>query len=234
LKLVVRIWFCALLLAPAVHAQEWPRVPLPKDLQVFDVGQQITLNGSPMRLQGFVSPATPDQLVELFRQTLGKPLAETSWGKLRILGRAQGDFYISVQVEASGNGSRGTTAVTHLKAAYESREDTQVQREQWLSRLLPGSRLLSLVASQDGTKLSRHMVFANDHGETLNRDRLMSMLREEGLAFEREGRPGNDASAGTALFFKGGDKEALATIHRDSDGKTTVVLNVVTQTGHPQ
>jgi hypothetical protein len=111
-----------------VHAQEWPRVPLPKDLQVFDVGQQLTLNGSPMRLQGFVSPAAPDQLVELFRQALGKPLAETSWGRLRILGRAQGDFYISVQVEATGNGSRGTTAVTHLKAAYESREDTQVQR----------------------------------------------------------------------------------------------------------
>lgn len=226
--------FCALLIASMVHAQEWPRVPLPKDLQVFDVGHQTTVNGTQMRLQGFVSSTPPDQLVEQFRQTLGMPLAETSWGKLRILGRAQGDFYISVQIEASPTGSRGTTAVTHLKAAYESREETQAQREQWLSRLLPGSRLLSLVASQDGSKLSRHMVFANDHGETLNRDRLMSMLREDGLAFEREGRPGNDKSAGTALFFKGGDKEALATIHRGSDGKTTVVLNVVTQTARPR
>jgi hypothetical protein len=234
LKPIAWLWLCPLLLAPALHAQDWPRVPVPKELQVFDIGQQLTLNGSPMRLQGFVSPATPDQLVELFRQSMGKPLAETAWGKLRVLGRAQGDFYISVQIEAAGQGSRGTTAVTHLKAAYESREETQLQREQWLSRLLPGSRLLSLVTSQDGARLSRHMVFANDHGETLNRDRLKSMLREDGLSFEREGRPGNDASAGTTLFFKGDEKEALATIHRDSDGKTTVVLNVVTQTGRPK
>lgn len=228
------LWVCALLLAPALHAQDWPRVPVPKELQTFDIGQQLTLNGSPMRLQGFVSPATPDQLAGLFRQSMGQPLAETAWGKLRVLGRMQGDFYISVQIEAAGQGSRGTTAVTHLKAAYESREKTQLQREQWLSRLLPGSRLLSLVVSQDGTRLSRHIVFANDHGETLNRNRLKSMLREDGLSFEREGRPGDEASAGTTLFFKGDDKEALATIHRDSDGKTTVVLNVVTQTERPK
>jgi hypothetical protein len=214
------IWLCALLLAPMARAQDWPRVPLPKDLQVFDIGQQITLNGSPMRLQGFVSPAAPEQLVELIRQSLGKPLVETTWGKQRILGRAQGDFYISVQIEQAAAGSRGTTAVTHLKATYESQEETQLQKEQWLSRLLPGSRLLSLMASRDGAKLSRHMVFANDHSESQNRDRLKNMLQEDGLAFEREG--------GRALFFKGHDKEALATIHRDDGGRTTVVINVVT------
>jgi hypothetical protein len=117
--------------------------------------------------------------------------------------------------------------VTHLKAAYESQEYTQLQKDQLQAQLPPGSRLLSLMASQDGAQLSRHIVFTNDQSVGLNSDRLKGMLQDQGLAFEHAGDASPDG-AGKALFFKGREKEAIATVHRDADGLTTVVLNVVT------
>ena len=220
-----------------IYAQDWPRVPLPKGLQTFDIGQQVNLNSLPMRLEGFVSALKPDQLVDLFRQSLGKPIVESTLGTKQILGRLQGEYYVSVQIEPGGNGSRGVTAVTHLKASYDSREQTKMDRERWLGRLPSGSRLLSQMISQDGSKASRHMVFSNGQSEILNRDQLKDILLEDGMVFEREGNPDGHATTNLSeglrtskmLFFKGPGKEALATIYRDNDGQTTVVLNVVTQ-----
>jgi hypothetical protein len=226
-----RAWIA--LLAPlvsafAASAQDWPRVALPRDVRSFDIAREITHNAMPMRLQGFVSDTPPDRMVELFRQSMGSPLVESRLGARHILGRAEGEFYVSVQIEAAGRGSRGTIAVTHLKTAHDAQEAALRRRDEWVSRLPPGSRVLSETSSRDGARSSQHIVFANTQGEAANRERLTSLLRQDGLALEWEGAPGN------ALFFKGRAKDAMATIHQGSDGQTTVVLNVVTQLRGPK
>lgn len=227
----------ALLLAnQSACAQNWPVIILPKDVQAFDIGQQVAVNGMPMRAQGFVSSAKPAQLVEQFRQSLGKPLVENTIGSKLILGRAQGEHYLTVQIEPAGMGSRGVVAVTHLKAAYDAQADNQASAERLLSRLPSGSRLLSQMASQDGGKLSRHLIIINSHSEALNRDRLKSLMAEDGFVFEREGTADNQAAAklpeglakSKTLFFKAAGKEAMATIHRDSEGRTAIVVNTIT------
>lgn len=226
----------ALLANQGAYAQNWPIIPLPKDVQAFDIGQQVTVNGLPMRAQGFVSPAKPAQLAEWFRQSLGKPLVENTMGNKLILGRAQGEHYLTVQIEPAGMGSRGVVAVTHLKAAYDAQADTKASTDRWLSRLPAGSRLLSQMASQDGGKLSRHLIIINSHSEALNRDRLKSLMAEDGFVFEREGTADNQAAAklpeglanSKTLFFKAAGKEAMATIHRDSEGRTAIVVNTIT------
>jgi hypothetical protein len=221
-----RAWLLYALMACApLQAQEWPRVALPGDLRPFDIAREITHNGLPMRLQGFVSALPADRLVEQFRRSLGEPLVENRVGAQRVLGRMQGDFYVSVQIEPAGQGSRGTTAVTHLKVARDQEDAVRQQRERWSSRLLPGSRVLSQTVSRDGPRHATHLVFSNTHGEAQNREGLASLLQGEGLALEREGHPEGDA--GRVLFFKGQGKEAMATLHRDGNGRTTVVLNVV-------
>jgi hypothetical protein len=234
------------LVMPPLHAQEWPRVALPRDIRAFDIAAEVALHGAPMRLQGFVSPLPPARLLEQFRQSLGQPLVENALGPQRILGRMQGEFYVSVQIEPVSSGSRGTTAVTWLKPglAEQARQDSA----QWLARLPSGSRMLSDMASVDGGRHSRHLVFSNEEGEGLNRDRLVSALQGEGLVLEREGSSagaGAGAGAGAfespaarkplasgrALFFKGGGRQALATIQRADSGTTTVVLNLIRVAG---
>lgn len=214
------------LMHQAAGAQGWPGIALPKDVQPFDVGQQITANGLPMRIQGFVSRATPAQLAQWFRQSLGKPLVENALDRKLILGRVQGEHYVTVQIEPAANGSRCLVAVTHLKAAYDAQAATHATTERWLSRLPSGSRLLSHTSSQDGKKYSHHLVITNAHSEMLNRDRLVSMMADEGLVLEREGSS-EEQAGGKALYFKGAGKDAMATIHRAGNGHAELVLNIV-------
>ncbi len=227
----------ALLLAVghALAQSTWPKVELPKDVSAFNVGELVTVNGLPMRMQAFDSVVKPGLLAERFRKSLGKPLVENVFSNKLILGRAEGEHYISVQLEPAGTGTRGVIAVTQLKTAYANRSETRSDSERLLSRLPSGSRVISRMGSSDGGKLARHVLFTNTHNEDLNRDRLTDMMREDGMALEREAsadnKAGHQSSAallnGRILFFKGTGKEAMAVISRDGTGRTSVVLNTI-------
>ena len=153
------------LLAFSAHAESWPSVPLPRGLNTFDIGQQVSVNGLPMHLRGFVSATDSRELAEAFRQSLGKPLVENLFGSKLVLGRLEAEHYLSVQIESAGSGSRGILAVTHLKAAYDNQATTRDNTQRWLTRLPAGSQLLSQMESQDAGKLSRHLVITNTQDE---------------------------------------------------------------------
>jgi hypothetical protein len=229
-------WGCT---GSAVAETAWPQIALPKEASGFDIGGQVVVNGMPMRMRGFVSAARPEQLAGWFRQSLGKPLVEDKLAGKLVLGRLQDDFYLTVQLEPAGNGTRGLVAVTQLKAAYDNQADTQAGAERWLSRMPAGSRVISQMASKDGSRASRHIVIVNQTSEDLNRDRLTNLMREDGLTLEREVAVADQTVprlppgivAGKTLFFKGPNKEAMAVIYRDDTGRTAIVLNDITETG---
>jgi len=208
-----------------------PAVELPADAERFAVGERLVLNGLPMRVDGFISRSSPERLLSWFRTRLGSPLVENTLGKARILGRAQGDHYLTVRIEPAGDGSRGLVATTDLKAAYDSREQAQSASARLLARMLPGSQLLSEQTSVDAGKLSRHVVVVNGYGEEPNRTRVEAMLREDGLSLERAPEPaqreGTAGRQGRTLYFRSAGKEAIATIFRDHRGHTVTVLNSI-------
>ena len=232
----------ALALAVACASAEtaWPNVALPKEASRFAIAEQMTVNGLPMRMQGFVSKARLPQVAQWFRDSLGQPLVENTLANKLILGRAQDDYYILIQLEAIGSasdgGTRGTVAVSQLKTAFDNRYATRAATERLLSRLPSGSRLTSQMESTDGDKQASYVVISNSYNEDLNRDRLTSMLRDDGFTLEREAQAVSDtghplpasASNGRTLFFKGPGKEAMAVIVRDEAGRTTLVLNTIT------
>ncbi len=218
----------------------WPTIALPKEVQSFGIGEQLTVNGLPMRMRGFVSALNPEQLATLFRQSMGKPLVENTLANKLILGRNQGEYYLTVQLEPVGSGSRGIASVTNLKSAFENRATVQENTEHWLSRLPAGSQLLSQMTSVDAGKLSMHLLVINTQSEALNYERLKNLMRSDGLELENEVRAiGKPAMAkldgianGKTLLFKGTGKEAVATISRNGNGQTAIVLNITTQMEH--
>jgi hypothetical protein len=215
----------------------WPSIALPKSAAAFGIGEQLTANGLPMRIQGFVSQKKPAELLDWFRQSLGKPLVENTLGNKQILGRAEGRYYLTVQIEAAGQGSKGLAAVTDVKAMLQSREKTQDSNGRWLNRLPSGSKIISQISSQDGGKLNTQLVIVNGHSETLNANALKDIMEKDGQALEREVTPDDRTlnhnrarpAQGRTLLFKGKGKEAVATIARDGNGSTSIVLSIVTQ-----
>lgn len=221
----------------ALAQASWPTIALPREIGAFDIGKQVSVNGLPMRMQGFVSALKPVQLAEWFRQHMGKPLVESTLPNRLILGRAQGEYYLTVQLETAGTGTRGVAAVTHLRAAYDNQAENGINTEHWLSRLPAGSKLMNKMISEDAGKISIYLLVINTQSESLNRDRLKNLMRSDGFELEHEAMPDAKAAArlpegsrnGKTLFFKGPGKEAMVTLYRDSKGSTAIVLNTITQ-----
>jgi len=229
--LLVLSYLC---LAHDVMAQEWPSAPLPQRLQTFDIGEQMSVNGLPMRIKGFLSPLGSAVVAQSFREAWGQPLMENTVGRQLVMGQLRGEHYFTVQIEGVGKGTRGVIAITHLKAAYDTQEQAKLDRERWQTRLPAGSRILSRMTSQDGSRLSNQLVFENAHSENLNRENLAQWLAQDGFVLQNTfasegGGTANSLGKGhLSLFFKGQNKEAIATVSRNSAGLTTTVLNIVT------
>jgi len=229
---------CSLMHTAQAWAQDWPAMPLPKGVRAFDIGQQITINGLPMRIRGFLSPLKPERVAQEVRESWGAPVVENTLGKQLILGQLRGDYYHSVQLEAAGTGTRGVLAATHLKAAYEAKDQTKIESEKWLSRLPYGSRIVSRMVSKDGSRHSSHLVIENSHSENQNSEAIKKLLFEDGFSLQHEKSltatsspkfPANTESAKT-LYFKAAGKEAIATQLRNYNGMTTIVFNIITDT----
>ena len=223
LRLARRTLFGLLALAamPA-SAQAWPPLALPPDANAFGLGETLVANGTPMRVQVFVSARSPDALAGWFRQQLGAPLVESTFQNKLVLGRQIGEYYQTVELEAFALGTRGLAAVSHLKAAQQNHADTQASLGRWLARMPAGTQVAMDLRSQDGGKVALYRVVVNTQTEALNRERLSRLMADDGYTLERASGPDENV-----LFFKGRGKEAMATLRRDSDGRTSIVLNTV-------
>ena len=230
---------CAMNLANAQEA--WPVVALPDTVSAFNVAEQMTANGLPMRLQGFVSKTKQAVLLDWFRKSLGQPLVENTLGNKQILGRAQGRYYVTVQIEAVAQGSKGLVAVTDIKTMAKNRESNRAATARWLNRLPAGSKIMSQMSSEDGGRLNTQLVVMNGHSESLNRDALVAIMRDDGYELKREttqddprldgvsDRISSNLRGSIMLVFNGNGKEAMATIHRNESGGSSLVFNTVIQ-----
>jgi hypothetical protein len=211
---------------------------MPPGVSAFAIGEQFTSNGLPMRVQGFVAKDQSVQaLATWFRRSLGQPLVENQLGNKLILGRAEGGYYLNVQIEPVGpdgrSGSKGLLAVSDMATLNRNRDADAASARRWLERWPSGTQLISRMTSDDGGRSSLHIALRNGHSESLNREALISAMKEDGLKLVTESGTPKDASArvpfalidAKAYFFKGQSKEGIATIARDGQGQTNVVLN---------
>jgi hypothetical protein len=209
----------------------WPQLRIPQGIDTFDVGQELVVNGTPATVKGFVSQLPPAALVPAFRQMLGQPLMEDVHGSSLILGRSEGRYYITVQLDPSGSGTRGVIAVTRPPDTTHASGDISATRR-IIAGLPPGSTLTSHTSFVDAGVRAEHDAVFNSHSIEINREYVQRMLRADGFILEHEAGP----SANTHLpqkvradsrtfFFKRPGAEAIAVLFTDESGKSVIVLN---------
>ncbi|OIQ98709.1 hypothetical protein GALL_192100 [mine drainage metagenome] len=213
----------------SAQSGQWA-ISLPRETDIFEIGD-VTINGLPTHLQGFVSPMKPAQLTTWFHRTLGGALVENKLGASLVLGQARGRHYLTVQLEPFRTGARGVVAIADLKAAYQRRSETDGAIEHWRSRLPSGSGSIRRMTSEDGGKSAEYLLAINDHGADLNLDRIKSLMRADGFSLQRQvsiDGKGASRSVGEILMFKGQDREAIAVIYSSAGVGTAIVVNTVT------
>ena len=223
--------------ALATSADEWPQVRVPRQIETFDVAQEVNVNGTRARIRGFVSPATPSELAVAFRQLFGQPLMEDRRGDKLILGRGQGRYYVTVQLDPLGSGTRGVIAVTRPPVDREEPADAGIARR-LLSAMPPGSTLASHTSSIDGKTRADHDAIVNSHSIGINSEYVRRMLRADGFVLERESgslpamRAGSHiAPDARTLFFKRPGAEAIAVLFSSENKQSVIVLNRVQFSG---
>jgi hypothetical protein len=213
----------------------WPQVPVPQQVEIFDIGQETVVNGIPIRMRGFVSRTSPAALAASFRQALGKPLMEDQRGNTFVLGRGEGRYYMTVQLVPVGSGTRGVIAISKPPVADEDSLDT-ISARRLLSGLPPGSTLANHTSSVDGKTHAEHDAIVNMHSIGINSEYVQRMLRADGFILERESRAPQTTHtrpylAGDArtMFFKRPGAEAIAVLFSDDNGRSVIVLNRITR-----
>lgn len=236
--LPLQLCIALIMLAPlesalATSDDVWPQVRVPRQVETFDVGAEMVVNGTRARISGFVSQAAPAELAASFRRLLGQPLVEDRRGSKRIMGRGEGRYYITVQLDPLGSGTRGTIAVTRPPVGREEPADAASARR-LLSALPPGSSLASHISSVDSGRHADHDTIVNAHSIGVNSEYVQRMLRADGFALERESVPPQAGNVTTrtrsdarTLFFRRPGGEAIAVLFSGDDGKSVVVLNRV-------
>jgi len=232
----------ALVTRPSVSANTpagWPSVEPPPEAEVFTVSDHMSSNGVPMRVNGFVAKQNLSDTVAWFKAKLGEPLMEDRVGDKTVLGRPDGDYYLTVQIEPSDTGVRGLIATSDMRQALTQREQARKNQDAWARDLPADTRIVNLMSSQDDGKTSTYLVASNQQSDALNAERATRALQQRGFVVERSVTLEKGAlvdgirieMSGKGVLFKSADREATVLAFHEPSGKAAIVINTVILTG---
>ncbi len=207
-------------LLPWSAMAEWPEIPFPEGARVEAIGEQVRLNGVPMRMFQVQLKQDTEQSIHFYRDRLGPKLAEQPlMGGESILSQARGDYFITLRIRpVAGNASMALVSISDVRAAKE-----MVNRP--LGFNLPAeSRVLSDMESTDAGKRSRQLVFNNRLDLDTNRDSLVRELLARG--YRPDNIPSQKKPDAEVWYFQGDKREAQLTLVR-RNGLTQSVLTTI-------
>jgi hypothetical protein len=96
----------------------WPAMPLPPQSRIAWVGDDMTINGVATRIQSFSSDLDAAAVLAHFRAQWGADggkFVENRVNDWRVIGRREGNYYATVQVDAgTDSGSQGYVAISEF------------------------------------------------------------------------------------------------------------------------
>lgn len=234
---VVAIGLLCSSVALAMPQRDWPNLPTPAHLESFEVGNQNKLNGIPVRIQGFVSDRSISELNQWYRQKMGGQWVENKLGKKTVLGQRQGDFFVTVELEAMLGGLFGSTTKVVTAIMDLQRPTTQPTRGldafgDWAKRMPVNSQLLSHLTDSSDTHESLHLVAVNGHSLALNAHHFRRQFGQLGYqqdtlavpAVAQRTRRDTEPAPQEKLSFTAPNTEAVVVLGKDDTGRSTVVL----------
>ena len=212
-------WFALLLLCASPLYAAWPDIPFPDGAQAEAIGNEVRLNGIPMRMHRVLAEQSSGDLVDFYRNALGPRHAVRLVAGSTILSQERGDYFITVRVRAIS--AKGTEV---LVSASDMVEAKRVAGQPLGFGLPANSAVLSDMESVDAGRRSRQLVVANQQGVGTN---VQAFTRElAGRGFGPDGAPTKNTSSEYVQHFKGQRREAQLTVVQKA-GVSSIVLTTI-------
>lgn len=217
-----------LLLALVIHgamAAQWPTVTAPPRSAVQWVAENMTQNGIPMQVKTFYSATSLDDVLSFYREKWtgnGEAAVENQLGEWVVIGRRDGDYYMTVQARAIGsNETEGFIAVNDLSVLLAERASAA---DEFPS--MGGTSVVSNTVSYDEGREAKTLILQNDYSVDSNASFYIGELKSAGWAlrtsFERP-EAGRDTQL---LYFERATLTCFITVADAGDGKTLIAVNL--------
>lgn len=197
----------------------WPELPLPPGSRAESIGEQIRLNGVPMRMQRVLSDAKPNTVIQFYREALGARRTEEELPDGLLFAQGRGDHFVTVRVKVLG------PSFTETLVSVSDARGAKNAANRPLGFPIPAeTQVLSDMESTDAGKVSRQLVLMNNHSILTNIASITKALQERG--YELQSGDTQNAKSGRVLMFGGANREARLVVVR-KDGASNVVLTTV-------
>jgi hypothetical protein len=194
----------------------WPTTPMAPNMQTQNVAKRILFNGLDMRVQVFESRQSPDEILAFYRKIWVGQAVVNQIGHEQVIGHREGDYFMTIQVSASGSGSKGNIGVVDVATAPE--------------HFVPGKGVPTPMASKvfndirypDDPIPSRMVALRNQLSPQQNVNFYRERLEGDGW------KPLNDhcAAAGCVLDFQRGDQKMNLLIVPLKNVRSQVILTI--------
>lgn len=197
----------------------WPELPSPRNAKVEQIGEDVRLNGIPMRMQRVLSTGRPADTMRFYRAALGPRHSEERLPDGLLLAQGRGDYFLTVRIKVLG-----PTSTETLISVSDAR-GAQGAANRPLGFPIPAeTQVLSDMESTDAGKTSRQLVLVNRHSIDANVAFITRTLRERG--YHPQFGDMQSQGPGRVLMFGGEDREARLVVVR-KEGASNVVLTTV-------
>jgi hypothetical protein len=207
------------LLLPRHVFADWPRLQFPDGAKVVTIGEQVRLNGMPMKMYQVFNSKNLEMTTQFYKAALGSKYAKTKVAHGLVLSQLKANHLITIRITPLNPSlTEVLVSIGDLKAANDNRGRP-------LGVGLPmDSRVASDMESIDQGKNSRQLVYINRHPLDFNASFLINMLSMKGYQLE----PIRSSSTldSKTLSFEGEKKEASAVII-NQNGVSSVVLTTI-------
>jgi hypothetical protein len=210
-------WLVLALLPGVACAYGWPQTPLPDGTATAEVARRIVFNGLDMRAQTFQSRQSQADVVAFYRKLWNGKVVVNAMGGAEVIGHQQGDYYITVQVSSSGNGSKGDIGIVDVATAPK-----HFERGGGLPRPM-GSKVFNDIAYPDDPTPARTVAMRNTLSPAQNAGFFRERLPADGWKPADADRCAGD---NCVLRYERGDSK-MTLVMNQLDGQSQVVINVL-------
>lgn len=215
------LYIVSLYLWPTVVLADWPKIPFPVDARIESIGENVRLNGVPMRLYRVWNRTSNQNVIQFYRSALGSKSVERDLLGDRLFAQGLGDYFLTVRVKKRAADLTETwVSVSDARAARESSGRP-------LGMELPvNSRVLSDMESLDAGKSSRQLVLLNKLSADTNVAFFTEALQAKGLKAESLGS--HSGEEGQSRLFKGPSGEARLVVLKKGEFSNVVLTTIQT------
>jgi len=226
---LIGILLCLFALPMHAGALDWPVIESPPKSRVQWVGQDMKLNGVPMRIQQFSSGASVGEVLNYYRALWGnmaeKKSVEKTVGKRQTIGKWVGEYYLSIQVQPDGlTSSSGYMVINKMV------QKKDVVSSQHNFPVMPGGSFYSELESNDPGQTATTITMLNQASVDSNADFFKGRLAAQDWKLDKQYGGPQQNGAAHALFFRRDKQEAMVIVSKNAQG-TSVVANVLAHTG---